>query len=271
MGKKKKQGNASSEGEAPLPKFGGFQPLAAGLGSFKAKLDAEAKKKEAAAEAARAAGKKIPGPAPAPRRPELVAKRTAESDKEDELTFHRMMSGVKPLEEKRARVPMTAESRAARAKLNPDELRAKATAEATSVLEHLHSLVDDVARFEVSDDGKRVEGRRVDAPPALVRELRRGMFPIDARLDLHGLSAEAARERLADFLKEKRARGERCVLVIHGKGENTPGAIGAVGGVLRGEISAWLSQGRAKDCVAAFVTARDEDGGEGAVYVALGR
>jgi DNA-nicking Smr family endonuclease len=274
MGKKKKQGNAGASEEAPLPKFGGFQPLAAGLGGFKAKLDAEAKKKEADAEAARAAGaagKKVPPPAPAPRRPEPIAKRTAASDKEDELTFHRMMSGVTPLTEKSARVPMTAESRSGRAKVNPEELRKQAQVEATSVLEHLHSLVDDVARFEVSDDGKRVEGRRVDAPPNLVRELRRGMLPIDARLDLHGLTAVDARERLADFLKEKRGRGERCVLVIHGKGEGTAGSIGGAGGVLRGEIAAWLAQGRAKDCVAAFATAREEDGGEGAVYVALRR
>jgi DNA-nicking Smr family endonuclease len=58
-----------------------------------------------------------------------------------------------------------------------------------------------------------------------------------------------------------RARGERCVLVIHGKGM----------GVLRGEIAAWLSQGKAKESVLAFATARQEDGGEGAVYVALRR
>jgi DNA-nicking Smr family endonuclease len=63
-----------------------------------------------------------------------------------------------------------------------------------------------------------------------------------------------------------RTRGERCVLVIHGKGENRPGA-----GVLRGEIAAWLSQGRAREHVAAFVTANAEDGGEGALYVALRR
>ena len=43
------------------------------------------------------------------------------------------------------------------------------------MLDHLHHLVDDAVRFEVTDDGKRVEGRRVDVPPSLVRELRRGV------------------------------------------------------------------------------------------------
>ena len=56
--------------------------------------------------------------------------------------------------------------------------------------------------------------------------------------------------------------GSYTVLTLdHGKGM----------GVLRGEIAAWLSQGRARDHVAAFATAREEDGGEGAVYVALRR
>ena len=87
------------------------------------------------------------------------------------------------------------------------------------------------------------------------------MLPIDGRLDLHGLAPEAAREKLVEFLRTMRARGERCVLVIHGKGM----------GVLRGEISAWLSQGKARESVLAFATARGDDGGEGAVYVALRR
>jgi DNA-nicking Smr family endonuclease len=141
-----------------------------------------------------------------------------------------------------------------------------ASVEAEKAIAHLHSLVDDVARFEVSDDGRRVEGRRVDAPPDLVRSLRRGMLPVDGRLDLHGLTAAQAQEKLVEFLRTMRSRNERCVLVIHGKGERTPGA-----GVLRGEIAAWLSQGKAREHVAAFTTATGEDGGEGAVYVALRR
>jgi DNA-nicking Smr family endonuclease len=64
-----------------------------------------------------------------------------------------------------------------------------------------------------------------------------------------------------------RARGERCVLVIHGKGEHSPQGAG----VLRGEMAAWLSQGAASEHVAAFTTAGEHDGGEGAVYVLLRR
>ena len=99
------------------------------------------------------------------------------------------------------------------------------------------------------------------------RKLRRGGFPIDASLDLHGMTAEESREALATFLREKRTRGERCVLVVHGRGLHSPGSAP----VLRGEITAWLSQGAASNHVAAFATAHSEDGGDGAVYVLLRR
>lgn len=258
MPKKKPKGHSN---EPELPKFDGFKPLAAGLGDLKARLDAEEKAK------GEAAGKKpTPTPAFAPR-PRGAEKRTAESDREDELAFHRMMSGVTPLEGRGSRVPIAGSARVEPGRVKPVDVRERAREEAKAVLDHLHNLVDDAVRFEVMDDGKRVEGRRVDVPPSLVRELRRGVLPIDGRLDLHGLGAERARERLLEFLRAQRARGERCVLVIHGKGVHSV----ALGGVLRGEIAAWLSQGRAREHVAAFATARDDDGGEGAVYVALRR
>lgn len=257
---KKKKPKKDEGAPQPLPKFGGFHPLASGLGDLKAKLEAERKATE---EAAAKKGAPAPPPPP-PRRPE--PKPAPRDAKEDELTFHRMMAGVTPLQGKSSRVAVAGEARVAPSRPRPSEIAEKARAEAKEVLDHLHHLVDDAVRFEVTDDGRRVEGRRLDAAPALLRELRRGSLPIDARLDLHGLTADAARERVLDFLRDKRARGERCVLVIHGKGDRTPG-----GGVLRGEISAWLSQGRAREHVAAFATAREDDGGEGAVYVALRR
>jgi DNA-nicking Smr family endonuclease len=248
---KKKDRKKSDEPE--LPKFGGFHQLE-GLQAFKEKLKEEEAKNDAAA----AKEKKRPPPPPVRAAPD---KRTAQTDKEDELSFHRMMAGVTPLDAKAARVPVSGEAARGPARPRPAELRAKAQQEAADVIDHLRGLVDDKTRFEVSDDGHHVEGRRVDVPPALLRDLRHGRLPIDGRLDLHGLAPDEARERVTEFLRQKRTAGERCVLVIHGKGE----------GVLRGEIAAWLSQGKARDYVAAFATATDRDGGEGAVYVALRR
>lgn len=244
MAKKKKHQEKEPE-LRERERFGGFKPLA-GLDAFKKKMEEEAKQKP---------GAPAKPPPPPPRK---IEKSTSA---EDELSFHRMMSGVVPLDQKPGRIQQTAPA----PKRKPEDFRAKARAEAEAVLDHLHRLVDDDVRFEVTDDGKHVEGRRSDASPNLLRSLRRGLLPIDARLDLHGMTAAAAKDAVVAFLRTARGKNERCVLVIHGKGEHSD----VPGGVLRGEIAAWLSQGRAREHVAAFATARDEDGGEGAVYVAL--
>jgi DNA-nicking Smr family endonuclease len=253
---KKKRDKEKREREPELPKFGGFKPFA-GLAELKAKVEKEQEPAKGKSPA--------PAPPPPPKRAEIKEAPRTTSEADDELSFHRMMQGVTPLEAKAARVPATS-SVPARVRISPAELKQRAEAEAEQVLEHLYHLVDDTARFEVTDDGRRVEGARGGASPAILRSLRRGLLPIDAKLDLHGLTEPEARDKLGQFLRDKRARGDRCVLVIHGKGDRTPG-----GGVLRGEIAAWLSQGRAREHVAAFATARDDDGGEGAVYVALRR
>ncbi|MCL2723119.1 MAG: Smr/MutS family protein [Polyangiaceae bacterium] len=260
---KKKRDKKDKDTESHRPKFDGFKPLA----ESKELQDQFQTKKKEDAKKAEGASKHEGKPAPAHRSKAPVHASTPSSSADDELTFHRMMSGVTPLDREGAsRMPVTSEVHA------PDPRRAKEAAsermrrETAEALEHLHDLVDDAAKFEITDDGTRVEGRRTDVSPSLLRSLRRGLVPIDAQLDLHGLTAAEARERLADFLREMRTRGERCVLVIHGKGERAPGA-----GVLRGEMTAWLSQGRARKHVAAFTTAAAADGGEGAIYVALRR
>jgi DNA-nicking Smr family endonuclease len=203
-----------------------------------------------------------------PAAPPPPARRPArdEAPEDEALLLHRMFAGVRPLDAKRARVPVQAVEPSASAQ-RMAAAREVARAEAEAVHERLRSLVEGTARFEVVDDGRRVEGRRGDVPADLVRKLRRGLFPIDARLDLHGMGAREARGQLELFLRTMRARGERCVLVVHGKGEHSPRGVG----VLRGEIGAWLSQGTASEQVAAFSTAREGDGGEGAVYVLIRR
>ena len=208
-----------------------------------------------------------PSPAPPQNRP-------AAAPEDDAFLFHRLLAGVTPLDRSRGRVP---KDRGERSDVPPSSggrqgLVEIATAreeaervEADVVHERLRELVEGGARFEVADDGRRVEGRRVDLPIEALRRLRRGMQPIDARLDLHGLRLAEARAELEAFIRTMRARGERCLLVVHGKGDHSPLGMG----VLRGEMAAWLSQGPSSQHVGAFVTALERDGGEGAVYVLL--
>ena len=96
----------------------------------------------------------------------------------------------------------------------------------------------------------------------VMRRLRRGLYPIDDELDLHGLGQTAARNELADFVARSRDRGCRCVRIIHGKGYRS----GARGPVLKTAVNLWL---RLDLDVMAFVSARAIDGGTGAMYVLL--
>jgi DNA-nicking Smr family endonuclease len=96
----------------------------------------------------------------------------------------------------------------------------------------------------------------------VMRRLRRGLYPIEDELDLHGLTQTAARARLADFLARSRDGGCRCVRIIHGKGYRS----GVRGPVLKTAVNLWL---RRHTDVMAFVSARAIDGGAGAMYVLL--
>ncbi len=202
---------------------------------------------------------------PAP--PAPVRAQKPDTPDDEALLLHRLFAGVEPLDRSRGRIPRQQIDRSPAAERASARGTDEARAEADAVHEHLRSLVQGGARFEVADDGRRVEGRRVDLPMDALRRLRRGQLPIDGRLDMHGMAVQQARVQLELFMRTMRARGERCVLVIHGKGEHSPQGAG----VLRGEISAWLSQGSSSEHVAAFATAQPRDGGEGAVYVLLRR
>jgi len=96
------------------------------------------------------------------------------------------------------------------------------------------------------------------------RRLAQGQQPIEARLDLHGLTAAQAERKLAGFIASAETQGCRCVLVITGKGANG-------NGVLRRLVPLWLKTPPLASRVLAISAARQADGGEGALYVMLRR
>lgn len=89
-------------------------------------------------------------------------------------------------------------------------------------------------------------------------------MPIDARIDLHGMTRASAQDALYGFLDRAHGRGHRCVLVITGKG--TGG-----GGVLRRELPLWLNESRLRPLVLSIQPAQPRHGGGGAFYVLLRR
>jgi len=104
--------------------------------------------------------------------------------------------------------------------------------------------------------------RRPDIGPDVVLKLRRGGWVIQADLDLHGMRRDEAREQLAAFLREAERRGLRCVRVVHGKGNGSPGREP----VLKHRVHGWLAQ---KEVVIAFTQARAAEGGSGALVLLL--
>ena len=106
--------------------------------------------------------------------------------------------------------------------------------------------------------------RPVDLDRRSWLRLRRGIYPIDARLDLHGLTQEQAHARLVSFLATAQVRGNRCVLVITGRGQRH-------GGTLRTMTPRWLDESSLRPLILAYAQARLEHGGDGALYVLLRR
>ena len=126
----------------------------------------------------------------------------------------------------------------------------------------LEALSDEFDVESLLDTDDALSFRRRGIGPEVVRKLRRGVWAIQAQLDLHGLRRDEAREALGEFLRRSRLEGWRCVRVIHGKGNGSPGREP----VLKAKVKSWLVQ---KKEVIAFTQARAADGGAGAVMVLL--
>ena len=96
----------------------------------------------------------------------------------------------------------------------------------------------------------------------VLRKLRRGHWVVQEHLDLHGMNRVQAAASVAQFLHQCRARGLRCVRIVHGKGRGSRNREP----VLKGKLRKWLGL---RDEVLAFCQAPAADGGSGAVLVLL--
>src|SRR4029077_20094392 len=62
---------------------------------------------------------------------------------------------------------------------------------------------------------------------ATAERLKRGRYPVEARLDLHGMTQAEAHRALSGFVAGSRAAGRRCLLVITGHGRMNGGILKA--------------------------------------------
>lgn len=160
-----------------------------------------------------------PAAKPAPPPPPKKQKPTKQED-DDALFLRVMMGDVKPLPD----APPLATPQARQ--IRQEELRDDAEA-----LARLAELVAESDGFHFVTAGDAV-AKGVDG--AMLAPLRRGDFPVEARLELPGLS----REMLERFLVDARRQGLRCVSVR----------------LNPDNLQTWMTQGRLSRMVLAFAT-----------------
>jgi DNA-nicking Smr family endonuclease len=198
------------------------------------------------------------GSAPAAPAPHQPAQDTAEPDDAD--LFLQAVRGARPVAPDRGEDADTPPARQLPAPAaQPDHGEDR---EHDIFLQAMGSLGTAVVR---EDDLADADGGSapVRSSSGRMRQLKRGTIGIGEELDLHGFLKDEALRRLGHFISSAHARGLAAVLVITGKGHNSP-----EGPVLPGAVDAWLRE-QGRSMVAEFHPAPRDKGGSGAYVVFL--
>ena len=172
-------------------------------------------------------------------------------DADEEALLRDALKGVAPLRDS---------GKAALQRPPPAPIPVQALRDDALVLQD--SLSDQMPMEVGLETGEELVFLRNGLSNLILKKLRRGFWATQDHLDLHGLRTEEARALLVSFLNDALKHGLRCVRIVHGKGLRSKNAEP----VLKRKVGNWLGQ---RDEVLAFVQARPEDGGGGAVMVLL--
>jgi DNA-nicking Smr family endonuclease len=175
---------------------------------------------------------------------------------EDKALFRDHMRSVKPLSEKSKRIntPATVPP------VIP--VKPKKVHQPRPIIKKEYFLSDYIKETVLSNTMLSYSAPGI--PNKRFRAFKNGQIPWEAKLDLHGLTSEAAREALSQFIQTQTNTHKRCLLIVHGKGGHQLDAPP----IIKNLINRWLPQ---FDEVIAFHSALPKDGGHGAVYVLLKR
>lgn len=178
-------------------------------------------------------------------------KKDSDNSPEDDVSlFRRHMGDAKPLRP-------TEKAPAHRPRVTA-KARFKRQDERAALRESLEANIDE----SETGAGESLRYHRPSVGRRTMRKLARGNFSVQDEIDLHGMTVPEAKEALQEFIGECELRGLTCIRVVHGKGLGS----GNRGPIIKGKVNKWLRQWNA---VLAFVSARQVDGGTGAVYVLL--
>jgi DNA-nicking Smr family endonuclease len=179
---------------------------------------------------------------------------------DEEAMFRLEMAGVTPLKEPTRRLTPKPPA--------PDSWkRPQLPDEDATALRRLSELVSGQGEFDLTFTDEYVEGAAKGLPPAVLDQLRKGLFPVQDYLDLHGLTLNEAETAINEYISLQASLGRSCILIIHGRGHRSLNGIP----VLKHNLENLLLRRPIKKHILAFTTARPIDGGLGASYVLLRR
>jgi len=175
------------------------------------------------------------------------------TDNDDSDLFSEEMDGVAPLKKKdKAHLPAKQEQ-------TPGHLVRRLAAVTEKAVDDNHLATDQV---EILSSNDVLEYKKDGVQNSVFKKLRMGKYAIDARLDLHRMTVEEARNDVFLFIKDCMKYELRTVIILHGKGDRNPDKKA----VLKSYLAKWLPD---IDDVLAFHSAQKHHGGTGAVYVLL--
>jgi len=127
----------------------------------------------------------------------------------------------------------------------------------------LSEITEGLRPINLPDTQEYVEWTNPECRDDVIQKLHKGEFSVQAFLDLHGFTVREGEQELEIFFQESFKKGLRCVKIIHGRGlRSTRGAR------LKEAVVKRLS-GHYRKNIIAYVSARQCDGGLGALYILL--
>ncbi|QMU60675.1 MAG: DNA mismatch repair protein MutS [Gammaproteobacteria bacterium] len=177
-----------------------------------------------------------------------------DSKSQDDLSFADLLDNVKPLpgeQHNRADIHTP--------KPKPDPIPKETIKDEQRVLQESLEVSLEVEDLQPGDS---LSFCRSGIQKSIFKKLKKGQYSIGAELDLHGYTRPEAQIALAKFIQLSREENIRCVRIIHGKGYGSNNQ----GPKLKPMVNTWLQQ---RNEILAFCSARQNDGGTGAVYVLL--
>lgn len=193
-------------------------------------------------------------PAPVPKKLAPATRPAAPEEAIDDATlFAQATQGTRRLRSD------TAPEAAQRRQPDANTLRRRATAVAETGSRDT-PISDTAALMQTVTTEEALSYARSGVQPRVMQQLKQGLSPWQAAVDLHGCTIDQAREAVLSLLENAHKEGLSIVKIVHGKGLQNGQPL------LKTCVNGWLRQ---LPTVLAFVSCLPRDGGAGALYVLL--